>query len=345
MPRVLITGANRGLGLEFARQYSADGWDVIATARNPKQSEELDRLAQSKRVSLQALDVTSDDSVKHLAEVLNGTLVDLLILNSAIFTRDGNKLGELDFTGWRESFETNVLGAMRVAQALIQNVAASIRKQIVAISTGMGSMESLATTIGFGSAYQYRSSKAALNMAMSILAKDLEPLGISVLIFSPGWVQTDMGGPNAALTPEQSIAGMRKVLEGNPVELTGKFLSYDGSTWPWELEAQRLAVWFVGFLPTGIHLGLTTPDRLAGAADERAARLKETQPPTHLVRDADAHSCADARRLSNRCPKPKRAVGTQVNSVQPLVDLQSSGKPPRTSRQIYNFFGFAEPFH
>jgi NAD(P)-dependent dehydrogenase (short-subunit alcohol dehydrogenase family) len=233
MPRVLITGANRGLGLEFARQYSADGWDVIATARNPKQSEELDRLAQSKRVSLQALDVTSDDSVKHLAEVLNGTLVDLLILNSAIFTRDGNKLGELDFTGWRESFETNVLGAMRVAQALIQNVAASIRKQIVAISTGMGSMESLATTIGFGSAYQYRSSKAALNMAMSILAKDLEPLGISVLIFSPGWVQTDMGGPNAALTPEQSIAGMRKVLEGNPVELTGKFLSYDGSTWPW----------------------------------------------------------------------------------------------------------------
>jgi NAD(P)-dependent dehydrogenase (short-subunit alcohol dehydrogenase family) len=233
MPRVLITGTNRGLGLEFARQYSADGWDVIATARNPGQSEELDRLAQSNRVSLQSLDVTSDNSVKHLAEALNGTPVDLLILNSAIFTREGNKFGELNFAGWRESFETNVLGAMRVAQALIRNVAASKRKQIVAISTGMGSMESLATTIGFGSAYQYRSSKAALNMAMSILAKDVEPQGISVLIFSPGWVQTDMGGPNAALTPEQSIAGMRKVLEGNPMELTGKFLSYDGSTWPW----------------------------------------------------------------------------------------------------------------
>jgi NAD(P)-dependent dehydrogenase (short-subunit alcohol dehydrogenase family) len=233
MPRVLITGTNRGLGLEFARQYSADGWDVIATARNPGQSEELDRLAQSNRVSLQSLDVTSDDSVKHLAEALNGTPVDLLILNSAIFTREGNKFGQLNFAGWRESFETNVLGAMRVAQALIRNVAASKRKQIVAISTGMGSLGSLATTIGFGAAYQYRSSKAALNMAMSILAKDVEPQGISVLIFSPGWVQTDMGGPNAALTPEQSIAGMRKVLEGNPMELTGKFLSYDGSTWPW----------------------------------------------------------------------------------------------------------------
>jgi len=233
MPRVLITGANRGLGLEFARQYSADGWDVIATARNPNQSEELDRLTQSKKVSLQALDVTSDDSVEHLTEVLNGTPVDLLVLNSAIFTRGGNNLGELNFSDWRESFETNVLGAVRVAQALIQNVAASKRKRIVAISTGMSSLGSLATTIGFGSAYQYRSSKAALNMAMSILAKDVQPKGISVLIFSPGWVQTDMGGPNASLTPEQSIAGMRKVLEGNPMELTGKFLSYDGSVWPW----------------------------------------------------------------------------------------------------------------
>jgi NAD(P)-dependent dehydrogenase (short-subunit alcohol dehydrogenase family) len=233
MSRVLITGANRGLGLEFARQYSADGWDVIATARNPKQSEELERLARSKSVSLEALDVTSDDSVKHLAKALSGRPVDLLILNSAIFTRDGNKLGELNFAGWRESFETNVLGAVRVAEALIENVAASKRKQIVAISTGMGSLQTLGTTIGFGSAYQYRSSKAALNMAMSILAKDVEPQGISVLILSPGWVQTDMGGANAALTPEQSIAGMRKVLEGSPMELTGKFLSYDGSTWPW----------------------------------------------------------------------------------------------------------------
>ena len=234
MSTVLITGANRGLGLEFARQYSAEGWEVIATARDPKQSEELQQLAKGKSVTLQALDVASDDSVKHLAEVLKGRPVDLLILNSAIFTRDGNKFGELNFAGWRDSFETNVLGAVRVAEALIENVAASKRKQIVAISTGMGSLQTLDATIGFGSAYQYRSSKAALNMAMSILAKDVEPQGISVLIFSPGWVQTDMGGPNAVLTPEQSIAGMRKVLEGNPpMELTGKFLSYDGSTWPW----------------------------------------------------------------------------------------------------------------
>jgi NAD(P)-dependent dehydrogenase (short-subunit alcohol dehydrogenase family) len=157
----------------------------------------------------------------------------LLVLNSAIYTRNGNKLGELNFAGWRESFETNVLGAIRVAEALIENVAASTRKQIVAISTGMGSLQALGSTIGFGIAYQYRTSKAALNMTMSILAKEVEPRGVSVVIFSPGWVQTDMGGANAALTPEQSIGGMRKVLEGNPMELTGKFLGYDGVTWPW----------------------------------------------------------------------------------------------------------------
>jgi len=234
MSTVLITGANRGLGLEFARQYAAEGWDVIATLRNPDKSEELQQLQKKNRkISLQALDVTSDESVKQLGETLGGKPVDLLVLNSAIYTRNGNKLGELNYTGWRESFETNVLGAIRVVEALIENVAASERKQIAAISTGMGSVQALGSTIGFGIAYQYRTSKAALNMTMSILAKEVEPRGISVVIFSPGWVQTDMGGANAALTPEQSIGGMRKVLQGNPMELTGKFLGYDGATWQW----------------------------------------------------------------------------------------------------------------
>lgn len=233
MPSILITGANRGLGLEFARQYAAEGWDVIATARDPKSSEELQRLAKNKNVSLHRLDVASDESVKQLAENLNRKPIDLLVLNSAIYTRNGNTLGELNFAGWRESFETNVLGAIRVAEALIENVAASKRKQIAAISSGMGSLETLESTIGFGIAYQYRTSKAALNMTMAILAKEVEPRGISVVILSPGWVQTDMGGANATLTPAQSIRGMREVLAGNPMALSGKFLSYDGTTWPW----------------------------------------------------------------------------------------------------------------
>lgn len=233
MPTVLITGANRGLGLEFSRQYAADGWNVIATTRNPAISDALKELAKKKNVSLKALDVASEESTRQLAKELEGVPIDILVLNSAVFTRDGNKLGELSYAGWRDSFETNVLGAMRVAEALLENVAASEKKQIVAISSGMGSVQDLGKTITFGAAYQYRTSKTALNMAMSLLAKDLEPRGISVVILSPGWVQTDMGGANAALTPEQSITGMRRVLSRNPKELAGKFLSYDGTTWAW----------------------------------------------------------------------------------------------------------------
>jgi NAD(P)-dependent dehydrogenase (short-subunit alcohol dehydrogenase family) len=177
--------------------------------------------------------VASGKSVAALARALGGRPVDLLILNSAIYTRNGNKIGEIDYDAWREANETNLLGAVRVAEALLENVAASKRKQIAAISTGMGSMEALKSTIGFGAVYQYRTSKAALNMAMSMLAKELEPRGVSVVIFDPGWVQTDMGGANAALTPQESIGGMRRVLAGDPTDLTGKFLGYDGGKRPW----------------------------------------------------------------------------------------------------------------
>jgi NAD(P)-dependent dehydrogenase (short-subunit alcohol dehydrogenase family) len=234
MSTILITGANRGLGLEFVRQYAADGWDVIATSRSPEKSAELQQLERkNSKVSLKALDVTSAKSVETLAHALSGQAIDLLVLNSAIYTRNGNKIGEIDFEGWREAIETNLLGAVRVAQALLENVAASTRKQIATISTGMGSMQALKSTIGFGAVYQYRTSKAALNMAMSILAKELEPRGISVVIFDPGWVQTDMGGANAALTPQESIGGMRTVLAGDPMALTGKFVGYDGKARPW----------------------------------------------------------------------------------------------------------------
>src|SRR6266852_3871614 len=188
MSTVLITGAKRGLGLEFARQYAADGWEVISTSRNPEKCEQLQQLQKkNNKVSLQALDVTSGKSVEALARAVGGRAIDLLILNSAIYARKGTRIGEIDFDAWREAIETNLMAA---------------------ISTGMGSMQALQSTIGFGAAYQYRTSKAALNMAMSILAKEMEPRGISVVIFDPGWVQTDMGGANAALKPQESIGGM-----------------------------------------------------------------------------------------------------------------------------------------
>ncbi|HXA82093.1 MAG TPA: SDR family oxidoreductase [Methylomirabilota bacterium] len=234
MSTVLITGANRGLGLEFARQYAADGWDVVATCRDPEKSEDLQQLRKkNNKASLHTLDVASGKSVAALAHALGGRPVDLLILNSAIYSRKGNKIGEIDYEAWRQANETNLMGAVRVAEALLENVVAGKRKQIAAISTGMASMQALKSTFGFGAVYQYRTSKVALNMAMSILAKELEPRGISVVIFDPGWVQTDMGGANAALTPQESIGGMRRVLAGDSMSLTGRFVGYDGATRPW----------------------------------------------------------------------------------------------------------------
>ena len=234
MATILITGTNRGLGLEFARQYAEQGWNVIATSRKVANSGALTELANTKKnLSVKSLDVASEESTRRLAQELKGVPIDVLVLNSAVYTRVGNTLGELNYEGWRQSFETNVLGAVRVAEALLENVAASKKKQIVAISSGMGSVGDLGKTIGAGAAYQYRTTKTALNMAMAILAKEVEPRGIAVVVISPGWVQTDMGGANAALTPEQSISGMRKVLSGDPKGLSGKFWSYDGTTWAW----------------------------------------------------------------------------------------------------------------
>ncbi len=236
MATVLVTGANRGLGLEFAKQYTADGWEVLATAREPEVARELQETAkQSSNVKVYALDLADKKSIEELASRLAGKPIDVLIHNSGIYPRNGQKIGVLDYEGWQTAFETNVFGPMRLTETLLENVAASERKQIAAISTSMSSLRAVQndSVAQAGPSYQYRSSKTALNMAMSILAKELEPRGISVVLFDPGWVKTDMGGPRAQLTPEQSIGGMRKVLAGNPKEIAGKFLGHDGTTRPW----------------------------------------------------------------------------------------------------------------
>jgi NAD(P)-dependent dehydrogenase (short-subunit alcohol dehydrogenase family) len=236
MAKVFVTGANRGLGLEFARQYAADGWKVLAAVREPKKAKELGDVAKKySNVEIHQLDVTDEKSIKDLARALDDQPIDVLIHNSGVYPREGQKVGEIDYTGWRAAFETNVFGPMRVTEALLKNVAASERKQIAAISSSMASLRGVeGGSVGqAGTSYQYRSSKTALNMALSILAKELEPRGISVTLLDPGWVKTDMGGQHAQLTPEQSIGGMRKVLAGDPQQIAGKFVGHDGLTRPW----------------------------------------------------------------------------------------------------------------
>ncbi|HKM65802.1 MAG TPA: SDR family oxidoreductase [Candidatus Acidoferrum sp.] len=236
MPTVLITGANRGLGLEFAKQYSADGWDVLATAREPQNAKELtQRKEKYPAVAVHKLNIADDQSVRDLVDVLAGKPIDVLIHNSGVYPREGQKVGQIDYAGWREALETNLFGTMRLTEALLENVAASERKQIAALSSSMASLRAVqdGAVAQSGTSYQYRTSKAALNMAMSVLASELAPRGISVVLIDPGWVKTDMGGRHAQLTPEQSISGIRKVLAGSPMEISGKFIGHDGLVRPW----------------------------------------------------------------------------------------------------------------
>jgi NAD(P)-dependent dehydrogenase (short-subunit alcohol dehydrogenase family) len=236
MPTVLITGANRGLGLEFVRQYAAAGWDIVATARQPESARELRHIASDhSNVSLRELNIANDESVQDFADELDGKPIDVLLHNSGIYPREGQTIGQIDYHGWQNAIETNLFGPIRLTEALLENVAASERKQIAAISTSMASLRGVqGGSVGMaGTSYQYRTSKTALNMAFSILAKELEPRAISVVMIDPGWVKTDMGGSHAQLTPEQSITGIRQVLAGDPKEISGKFIGYDGVVRPW----------------------------------------------------------------------------------------------------------------
>lgn len=228
---VLVTGANRGLGLEFARQYAADGWKVHAACRNPGDAKELLGLAAGSggRIEVIALDVTDAASVRTAAANLAGVPVDLLINNAGIGSPKGQKLGSLDYAAWQRVLDANTLGPMRVVEAFLGHVEKGAQKKIVTITSGMGSIEDN----GSGGSYAYRSSKAAVNMVVKSLSIDLAARGITCIVMNPGWVRTDMGGPGGQLSPEQSIAGMRKVIAGLKPEDSGRFFNHDGRQYPW----------------------------------------------------------------------------------------------------------------
>ena len=223
-PVVLITGANRGLGLEFARQYRDAGWHVIGTARKPASAKEL---AATGAVVVQ-LDVTDADSVARLAAELDGQPIDLLINNAGVIDRNAS-LSELDVDTVEWILDVNVLGPMRVTQALLANLSAGKRKTVVNISSRLGSL----AQNGSGGLYGYRESKVALNMFTVSMANELRDEGFIAVAMNPGWVQTDMGGENAALTPEQSVSGMRSVIEGLTLDDSGTFRAHSGGQEPW----------------------------------------------------------------------------------------------------------------
>jgi NAD(P)-dependent dehydrogenase (short-subunit alcohol dehydrogenase family) len=229
MPTVLITGANRGLGLEFARQYAADGWRVIATCRKPAEAAELAKLAAAHpTLTVHGLEVADQGSVRALATELGDAPIDLLLNNAGSSGPREQKFGRVDYDGWLTTFKTNTLGPLQMCEAFVEQVARSDKKLIVSITSGMGSIGDSS-----GGYYAYRSTKAALNMVMHNVALDLRPRGITCVLINPGWVKTDMGTQQAPLTPAESIAAMRKIFDGLTLDDTGKFLNWRGGTYEW----------------------------------------------------------------------------------------------------------------
>ena len=226
MPNVLITGANRGIGLELAKQYAGDGWSVIATARDPKNADGLNALKGDIRI--EALEVTDEKQIAALAKALKGTAIDVLLNNAGMLT-GYESLGETDTKSWLQTLHVNTIAPLKLTEALVEHVAASQQKKVASITSGMGSMGGHASS----GAYAYRSSKAALNMVMVTAANELRPRGISVAVISPGWVKTDMGGANATLNVKESAAGIRKVIEKLNVGISGQFFNYSGENLPW----------------------------------------------------------------------------------------------------------------
>jgi NAD(P)-dependent dehydrogenase (short-subunit alcohol dehydrogenase family) len=231
MPSALITGANRGLGLEFARQYLADGWQVYAASRDPASASELRRLADGSddKLRILAVDVTDPASIHAAATQLDGQAIDLLLNNAGIIGPRGQTIGNIDYEAWREVFAVNVMGSMRVSEAFVDNVARSDRKLIVTLTSGMGSIADNTS----GGSILYRSSKAAVNMVMRSLAVDLAPRGIICVVINPGWVRTDMGGINASLEPSESVSRMRHIIATLGPKQSGKFFNHTGREYPW----------------------------------------------------------------------------------------------------------------
>jgi NAD(P)-dependent dehydrogenase (short-subunit alcohol dehydrogenase family) len=221
---ILVTGANRGLGLEFTKQLQETGYEVIGTARSPGKANEL----KATGARVEQLDVASAESVEALANRLEGVPIEMLINNAGMLNRTDSSLVSLDFEVMERTFQVNSLGPLRVTQALLPNLQAGGKKTIVNISSIMGSIE-----LSTGGSYSYRTSKTALNQINKIISAELAPQGFTSVVIHPGWVRTDMGGSAASLAVPESISAMLEVIEGLTVESTGKFYNYDGKELPW----------------------------------------------------------------------------------------------------------------
>jgi len=227
---ILITGSNRGIGLELCRQYAQAGWQVHACCRQPENAKALIKLSSEyNQITIHALDVSDSQQIKALAQSLKSTPIDILFNNAGIYGQGDAYFGNTDEAKWLECFRINTIAPLKMMEYFVNHVAVSEYKIMASMSSKMGSM----ADNGSGGSYVYRSSKAAINAVMASAAIDLKPQNIKVAILHPGWVKTDMGGPNAEISTEQCVTQLKQILSKLTLDLSGSFFDIDGTVIPW----------------------------------------------------------------------------------------------------------------
>ncbi len=231
MANIVITGANRGIGLELARSYLREDNRVFAACRQPEKAGDLAKLAESSdgQLSIHPLDVTSSEQREAMTAMLGDTAVDILVNNAGVYPHKGLGFGELDEDDWLRGLHVNTVAPMMMTQALLDNILAGDRRLVASVTSKMGSIADNTS----GGSYAYRASKSALNSAMRSLAIDLEKRGVTVILLHPGWVRTDMGGEGGLISTEESVSCLRGVLDRAGPGETGSFFDRDGSIIPW----------------------------------------------------------------------------------------------------------------
>lgn len=228
MQTALITGANRGIGLHLVKQFLQAGWQVVAACRKPDSATVLNSLA-GPHLQILPLDVTDARSVLALVAALNGKPLDVLVNNAGIMGPQHQNVRDMDYDAFLQTLNVNTVAPLRVSAALLPNLKLGKRPRIVTISSQMGAF---ALDMGPGH-IAYSSSKSAVSKVMQLMAKELTPEGIIVCPVHPGWVKTDMGGPNAQLEPADSAAGLFTLIDGLQLQHSGRFWTWDGKEHAW----------------------------------------------------------------------------------------------------------------
>ena len=228
MSTVLVTGANRGIGYEFVKQYSKNNFNVLACCRSAENASELQELAKEvKNIKIYELDVGNINIIKNLSQQLKNEKIDVLINNAGIYR--SSTIGNINYNEWMESFKINTIAPYQIVEAFLDQILNSDLKKVISITSKMGSIDDNTT----GGSYIYRSSKTALNSMMRSLTHDLVDRGIATLTLHPGWVRTDMGGPGGWIDSFESVQGMIREIDKLTIDDSGKYLDYAGKSINW----------------------------------------------------------------------------------------------------------------